>query len=177
MVRRRSEYALDWNQLLAILSGANRVGDTVKGISLVKVAICGCLLGCREDLGMLLPSTSEQLALAIQPNTTWGNSQLPEVRITAGPGIVTVLMTRRQICGGQVVAGLSRAPGDLAIVVRQVSSDSLVVCAPLIALFDYTGTITALPPMLYRVRVFEAESTSRFRLIGSATVSVSAPAT
>jgi hypothetical protein len=149
----------------------------MKGISLVKVAICGCLLGCRENLGMLLPSTSEQLALAIQPNTSWGDAQLPGVRISAGPGSVTVVMTRRQSCAGRLVAGLNRAPGDLAIVVRQVSPDSLVVCAPLIVLLDYSGTITALPPRSYRVRVFEAESSNRSRLIGSATVSVSAPAT
>jgi len=149
----------------------------MKRVWLVKLVLFGCLIACREPRGVLLPSTSEQLALSMQPNIIAGDAQLPSVRISAGRGSVTMVMTRRWVCGGQVLAGVNRAPRDLAIVVRQVSPDSLLVCTLMIAVLDYTGTITGLPAGSYRVRVFEAQSNNRSRVLGSATVSVSSPAT
>ena len=134
------------------------------------------LISCREPVPVLLPSTSEQLALSMQPNRT-GGDPLPRVRISAGSGSVTMVVTQRWMCGGRVTAGVNRAPGDLAIVVRQILPDSSVACALMIAVFDYTGTITGLSAGSYRVRVFEAQSNTRSRLLGSAAVSVSTPAT
>jgi hypothetical protein len=131
-------------------------------------------VSCREPAPVLLPSTSEQLALSIQPNPA-GGDPLPRVRISAGSGSVSIVVTQRWMCGGRVTAGVNRAPGDLAIVVRQIL-DSTAVCAPMIAVLDYTGTITGLSAGSYRVRVFEAQSNGS-RLLGSATVSVSTPAT
>jgi hypothetical protein len=134
------------------------------------------LISCREPAPLPLPSTSEQLALSIQPNPA-GGDPLPRVRISAGSGSVSIVVTQRWMCGGQVTAGVNRAPGDLAVVVRQLMPDSSVVCAPMIAVLDYTGTITGLSAGSYRVRVFEAQSNTRSRLLGSRTVSVSTPAT
>jgi len=133
------------------------------------------LISCREPAPVLLPSTSEQLALSIQPNPA-GGDPLPRVRISAGSGSVSMVVTQRWMCGGRVTAGVNRAPGELAIVVRQIL-DSSVVCAPMIAVLDYTGTIRGLSAGSYRVRVFEAQSNTRSRLLGSATLSVSTPAT
>jgi hypothetical protein len=132
------------------------------------------LISCREPGPVLLPSTSEQLALSTQPNRTPGSDLLPRVHISAGSGRVTIVVTQRWMCGGRVTAGVNRAPGDLAIVVRQVLPDSSVACAPIIAVLDYTGTITGVSAGSYRVRVFEAQRNTRSRLLGSATVSVAA---
>ena len=88
-----------------------------------------------------------------------------------------MVVTQRWMCGARVTAGVNRAPGELAIVVRQILPDSSVVCAPMIVVLDYTGTISGLSAGSYRVRVFEAQSNTRSRLLGSATVSVSTPAT
>jgi hypothetical protein len=141
---------------------------------LLTVLFCVSLISCREPAPMLVPSTSEQLDLSILPNPA-GGDPLPRVRISAGSGSVTVVVTERWMCGGRVTAGVNRAPGDLAIVLRQVL-DSTAVCAPMISVLDYTGTITGLSAGSYRVRVFEAQSNNRSRSLGSATVSVSTPA-
>lgn len=146
----------------------------MKSVLLTVLFLCVSVISCREPAPVLLPSTSEQLALSIQPNPA-GDDPLPRVRISAGSGGVTVVVTERWVCGGQVTAGVNRAPGDLSIVLRQVL-DSTVICAPMIAVLDYTGTITGLSAGSYRVRVFEAQSNNRSRLLGSETVSVSTPA-
>jgi hypothetical protein len=142
---------------------------------LLTVLFCVSLISCRKPVPMLLPSTSEQLELSILPNPA-GGDPIPRVHISGGSGSVTVVLTERWICGGRVTAGVNRAPGDLAIVLRQVL-DSTVACAPMISVLDYTGTITGLSAGSYRVRVFEAQSNDRSRLRGSATMSVSTPAT
>ena len=147
----------------------------MKSVLLTVLFLSVSLISCREPAPVLLPSTSEQLALSMQPNPA-GGDPLPRVRISAGSGSVSMVVTQRWMCGGRVTAGVNRAPGDLAIVVRQIL-DSSVVCAPMIAVLDYTGTITGLSAGSYRVRVFEAQSNIRSRLLGSATVSVSTPAT
>jgi hypothetical protein len=149
--------------------------SSMKGVLLTILFLSVSLISCREPAPVLLPSTSEQLALSIQPNPA-GGDPLPRVRISAGSGSVTMVVTQPWVCGGRVTAGVNRAPGDLAIVVRQIL-DSSVVCVPMIAVLDYTGTITGLSAGSYRVRVFEAQSNSRSRLLGSTTVSVSTPAT
>ena len=148
---------------------------SMKGVLLTILFLSVSLISCREPAPVLLPSTSEQLTLSIQPNHA-GGDPLPRVRISAGSGSVTMVLTQRWMCGGRVTAGVNRAPGDLAIVVRQILPDSSAVCAPMIAVLDYTGTITGLSAGSYRVRVFEALSNGS-RLLGSATVSVSTPAT
>ncbi len=148
---------------------------SMKGVLLTILFLSVSLISCREPAPVLLPSTSEQLTLSIQANPA-GGDPLPRVRISAGSGSVTMVVTQRWMCGGRVTAGVNRAPGDLAIVVRQLMPDSSVVCAPMIAVLDYTGTITGLSAGSYRVRVFEAQSNGS-RLLGSATVSVSTPAT
>jgi hypothetical protein len=149
----------------------------MKSVLLTVLFLSVSLISCREPAPVLLPSTSEQLTLSIQPNHTHSSDPLPSVSISAGSGSVTMVMTQRWMCGGRVSAGVNRAPGDLAIVVRQKLPDSSVACAPMIAVLDYTGTITGLPAGSYRVRVFEAQGNTRSRLLGSATVSVSTPAT
>ena len=139
----------------------------MKGVLLTILFLSVSLISCREPAPVPLPSTSEQLALSVQPNPA-GGDPLPRVRISAGSGSVSLVVTQRSMCGGRVTAGVNRAPGDLAIVVRQIL-DSSVVCAPMIAVLDYTGTITELSAGSYRVRVFEAQSNSRSRLLGSTT--------
>jgi hypothetical protein len=148
----------------------------MKSVLLTVLFLSVSLISCREPAPVLLPSTSEQLALSMQPNPA-GGDPLPRVRISAGSGSVSMVMTQRWMCGGQVTARVNRAPGDLAIVVRQLTPDSSVVCTLMIQVLDYTGTITGLSAGSYRVRVFEAENNSGSRLLGSATVSVSTPAT
>ena len=149
----------------------------MKSVLLTVLFLSVSLISCRETAPVLLPSTSEQLALSMQPNRTPGGDPLPRVRISAGSGSVTMVVTQRWMCGGRVTAGMNRAPGDLAIVVRQILPDSILACTLMIPVLDYTGTITGLSAGSYRVRVFEAQSNTRSRLLGSATVSVSTPAT
>jgi hypothetical protein len=134
------------------------------------------LISCREPAPVLPPSTSEQLALSVQPNPVDGDP-LPRVRISASAGSVSIVVTQRWMCGVMVSAGVNRTSGDLDIVVRQLMPDSSVVCVPMVAVLDYTGTIAGLSAGSYRVRVFEAQNNSRSQLLGSATVSVSTPAT
>lgn len=145
-------------------------------VSLTVLLISANLIACRQPPAVLLPSTSEPLALSIQPNHTGSRDGTPSVRISGGSGSVTVVLTQRWICGGHVSAGVSRAAGDLAIVVRQILPDSAVVCAPLIVVLDYTGTIWGLSGGSYRVRVFEVHG-DRSRVIGSSRVPVTASAT
>jgi hypothetical protein len=147
----------------------------MKGVLLTILFLSVSLISCREPAPVLLPSTSEQLTLSMHPNHTSGSDHLPSVSISAGSGSVTFVLTQRSTCGGRVSAGVSRAPGDLAIVVRQ-PPDSIVVCTPMVMVLDYAGTITGLSAGSYRVRVFEAQSNNRSRLLGSTTVSVSTPA-
>ena len=149
--------------------------SSMKGVLPTILFLSVSLISCREPAPVLVPSTSEQLALSIQPNPA-DVDPLPRVRISAGSGSVSIVVTQRWMCGGRVTVGVNRAPGDLTIVVRQLMPDSSVVCAPMIAVLDYTGTITGLSAGTYRVRVFEAQSNGS-RLLGSATVSVSTPAT
>ncbi len=151
-------------------------GGSMKGVLLTILFLSVSLISCREPAPVPLPSTSEQLALSIQPNHA-GGDPLPRVRISAGSGSVSIVVTQRWMCGRRVTAGVNRAPGDLAIVVRQLMPDSIVACAPMIAVLDYTGIIAGLSAGSYRVRVFEAQSNNRSRLLGSTTVSVSTPAT
>ena len=148
----------------------------MKGVLLTILFLSVSLISCREPAPVLVPSTSEQLPLSVQPNPV-GGDPLPRVRISAGSGSVSIVVTQRWMCGVRVTAGVNRAPGDLAIVLRQLMPDSSVVCVPMIAVLDYTGTITGLSAGSYRVRVFEAQSNNRSRLLGAATVSVSMPAT
>lgn len=144
-------------------------------VSLTVFLTSANLIACREPPAMLLPSTSEPLALSIQPNHTGAGDRIPSVRISGGSGSVTMVLTQRWICGGHVSAGVSRAAGDLAIVVRQILPDSAVACAMSIAVLDYTGTIAGLSSGSYRVRVFEVHR-DRSRIIGSSTVPVTAVA-
>jgi hypothetical protein len=148
----------------------------MKSVLLTVLFLSVSLISCWEPAPVLHPSTSEQLALSMQPNRT-GGDPLPHVRISAGSGSVTMVVTQRWMCGGRVTAGVNRAPGEIAIVVRQILPDSSVACALMIEVFGYTGTITGLSAGSYRVRVFEAQSNTRSRLLGSATMSVSTPAT
>jgi len=76
------------------------------------------------------------------------------------------------MCNTLVNAGISRAPGELAVVARLSPSSSILIgCAPIETVIDYSGTITDLPGGSYRVRVFEAVADGTPRLIGSAWVS------
>lgn len=141
--------------------------------------LASSLVSCRETTGLIetAPETSEQLAVSVQDRTPNPGEPIPTVRISGGTGNVTIEVTRPGMCATVVVAGISRAPGDLAVVAR-VSSDPAALCAgPIFThVVDYKGTITLLSAGAYRVRVFDAAWPDSPRLIGSATVSVSAPA-
>ena len=119
----------------------------MKSVLLAVLFLSVSLISCREPAPVLLPSTSEQLALSIQPNPA-GGDPLPRVRISAGSGSVSMVVTQRWMCGARVTAGVNRAPGELAIVVRQILPDSSVVCAPMIAVLDYTEQLRDCRPDL-----------------------------
>lgn len=131
------------------------------------------LISC-DTTDPIAPPTSEQMAVSVQHRTSAPGEQVPTVRITGAQGTVTVAVTRRGMCATLVDAGISRAPGELAVVAR-VSSNPAALCALLNVetVVDYSGTISSVPGGLYRVRVFEAEGGGSPRLIGSATVTAS----
>lgn len=142
--------------------------------------LASSLVSCRETTGLIAiaPATTEQLAVSVQERRPILGEPIPTVRISGGTGNVTIEVTRPGMCATVVVAGLSRAPGALAVVAR-VSSNPAALCAgPIFThVVDYKSTITSLSAGAYRVRVFDAEWPNSPRLIDSATVSVSAPAT
>ena len=143
------------------------------------------LVSCRDTTGLtqdakglteIAPATSEQLVVSAHERKPFWREPIPSVRISGGSGSVTIQVTRPGLCATVVDAGLSRAPGDLTVVAR-VSSDPAALCGPrLTHVVDYEGTITMLSAGAYRVRVFDAARPNSPRLIGSATVSVKAPA-
>lgn len=140
--------------------------------------VASSLVACRDTTGLtvIAPATSEQLAVSVHERRPNLRERVPTVRISGGTGSVTIEVTRPGMCATIVDAGLSRAPGDLAVVAR-VSSDPAALCGPILThVVDYKGTITMLSAGAYRVRVFDAGWPNNPRLIGSATVSVTAPA-
>lgn len=148
--------------------------------------VASSLVACRDTTGLtreisgltaIAPATSEQLAVSIHERTPYLGEPIPTVHISGGTGSVTIEVTRPGMCATVVDAGLSRAPGDLAVVAR-VGSDPAALCAgPIFThVVDYKGTITLLSAGAYRVRVFDAAWPNNPQLIGSATVSVTAPA-
>jgi hypothetical protein len=81
----------------------------MKGVLLTILLLSVSLISCREPAPVLLPSTSEQLALSVQPNPA-GSDPLPRVRISAGSGSVSIVVTQRWMCGVRVTAVLIARP-------------------------------------------------------------------
>ena len=91
-------------------------------------------------------------------------------------GYVSVSVTTTGTCATMVSAGVSRRSDELAVVAH-VGPNPAALCAAVLQFLvaDYQGTITAVAPGIYRVRVFEAFADGVPKLIGSGTVSVAPP--
>jgi len=126
---------------------------------------------CSDSL--TAPRTSEILPVSVQTRSPVAGEIVPTVRISGGMGYVSVSVTTTGTCATMVSAGVSRGFDKLAVVAH-VGPNPAALCAaviqPLVA--DYHGTITAVAPGTYQVRVFEAFADGEPKLIGSATVSV-----
>jgi hypothetical protein len=121
------------------------------------------------------PATSEQLAVSVQTRARIAGERVPVIRVSGGAGTVAFMVTRADVCAPQVTAGLSRGAQDLTVVAT-VSQTLDSLCDPFPSVVEYAGTITAVSSGSYRVRVFDARDPNTPTLIGSAVVSVSAPA-
>jgi hypothetical protein len=135
------------------------------------LVVAGSLVGCNDTMGIF--PTPEDLAVTVITRNPIQGETIPLVRILPGMTTVTVIVARPGLCGTQVEASLSRAPGDLVILAR-VSADPLAFCAGVVTVATYTGVISDLPAGPHRVRVFEAQEMGSPQLIGSAVVSVAA---
>ena len=146
----------------------------------------GSLVSCRDTTGLpqgptglpeIAPATSEQFAVSVHARKPLPGEPIASVRISGGTGSVTIEVARPSMCAPVVEAGLRRAAGELTVVAR-VSSDPATLCVgqPYTHVVDYKGTITMLSAGVYRVRVFDAFRPNSPQLMGSATVSVTAPA-
>jgi hypothetical protein len=124
------------------------------------------------------PATSEILPVSVQTRLAIPGEVIPTVDISGGQGNVTIQVTTVGACATIVDAGVSRGTHELAIVAH-VSPNPAANCIanlpPLAA--DYQGTIGSVVDGSYRVRVFESDFGAKPRLIGSAVVTVSRPAT
>ena len=119
------------------------------------------------------PSTSEILPVSVQTRLPVAGEIVPSVRVSGGMGYVSVSVTTTGTCATMVSAGVSRRSDELAVVAH-VGPNPAVLCAAVLQFLvaDYQGTITAVAPGNYRVRVFEALADNAPKLIGSGTVSV-----
>lgn len=141
----------------------------MKTTSFVYLLAAGSFLSC--DGTITAPPTSEDLAVSVVHRNPIQGEQLPTVRILGGQNSVSVQVSRPGMCATLVEAGVSREPRELAVVAR-VSSNPAALCALIVSVVDYAGTITAVPGGTYRVRVFEGVGDNTPQLIGSATVAV-----
>ena len=112
---------------------------------------------CIEDQpDPIAPPTSENLSVSVQHRAPAPGEGIPRLQLAAGAGSVTIRVSRHALCGTLVSAGVSRGTRDLTIVAR-VSPDPLAMCAASVSPYvvDYEGTVSALAPGDYEVRVFE----------------------
>ena len=140
----------------------------------LRVLLVGGLISqtsCGEAL--TAPATSEILPVSVQTRSPVAGEIVPTVRVSGGMGYVAVRVTTTGACATVVSAGVRRRADELAVVAR-VGPNPLALCAAVLQFLvaDYQGTITAVAPGNYRVRVFEAFADGAPKLIGSATVSV-----
>jgi hypothetical protein len=129
---------------------------------------------CSDSL--TAPRTSEILPVSVQTRSPVAGEVVPSVRVSGGMGYVSVSVTTTGTCATMVSAGVSRRSDELTVVAH-VGPNPAAVCAAVLQFLvaDYHGTITAVAPGNYRVRVFEGFADNAPKLIGSATVSVAEP--
>jgi hypothetical protein len=129
---------------------------------------------CIEDQpDPVAPPTSENLSVSVQHRAPAPGEGIPRLQLAAGAGSVTIRVSRPALCGTLVTAGVSRGTRDLTIVAR-VSPDPLALCAASVSPYvvDYEGTVSALAPGDYEVRVFEGMADREPRFLGSGAVRV-----
>ena len=137
-------------------------------VGLISQASCSELLTA--------PRTSEILPVSVQTRSPVAGEVVPTVRISGGMGYVSVRVTTTGACATLVSAGVSRRANELSVVAH-VGPNPAALCAAVIRVLvaDYEGTINAVAPGTYRVRVFEAFADGEPKLIGSSAVSVTSP--
>ena len=126
---------------------------------------------CSDSL--TAPRTSEILPVSVQTRSPVAGEIVPTVRLSGGVNSVDVRVTTTGMCATVVSAGVSRGFNELAVVAH-VGPNPAALCAAVLQFLvaDYQGTITAVAPGNYRVRVFEALADNPPKLIGSGTVTV-----
>ena len=126
---------------------------------------------CSDSL--TAPRTSEILPVSVQTRSPVAGEVVPSVRVSGGMGYVSVSVTTTGTCATMVSAGVSRGFNELTVVAH-VGPNPAALCAAVLQFLvaDYHGTITAVAPGTYRVRVFEAFADNAPKLSGSGMVSV-----
>ena len=133
--------------------------------ALVSVAL---LSGCREPTA---PDATEPLVVAVSHRLLTQEDQLPSVRVTAGPGQVSIAIARPSLCATLVEAHVARASRDLALVTR-VAGNPGALCTAIPAVVDYGVTIQNVAARSWTVRVFEAVGDGKPRFLRQAHVRV-----
>ena len=142
------------------------------GVLVATVLATACLGG---DNGPVAPNATEPFDVTVTNRTAADGEPFPVSVVTAGPGQLTVKVTRHALCGTIVHAFVFRATTEIDIVTH-VSSDPAANCGtiPANAVVDYEGTITAVVPARYNVRLFEGEGDAAPKLLGSGVITVPA---
>lgn len=120
------------------------------------------------------PPASKPLAVSIQYRMREQGEAVPSVHASSAAGALTIRVSRTALCATQVRAAIRRGVGTVDVV-SHVSPDPAALCTASEAdrVVDYTGTVSALPPGNYRVRVLEGVGDGAPRYIGAQLVTVS----
>jgi hypothetical protein len=145
--------------------------QTLSVLSVLTI-ILGVAPSCRSS-EPVAPSASEPFPVSVQTRIAAQSESIPTIHASAGTGSVTIRVTRGAMCATLVSAAVNRGVGEIDVV-SQVSANPAANCAasPIREVVDYSGTLNALSPGTYRIRVFEGEGDGTPKFIGSASVRV-----
>jgi hypothetical protein len=99
--------------------------------------------------------------------------RVPAVQVVGGAGLIQIRVSRPALCTAITNARVGVTGRELTMITN-VSPNPAALCAPLGGqLLEYSGTVRALAPGTYTVRVWESFSVARPDLLETTTVTVS----
>ena len=139
-------------------------------VAAAAVMATACGVGEKDPIA---PNATEPVTVTVTNRTAADGEQFPVSIVTAGPGELTLKVTRHALCATQVSVFVFRATTEIDFVAH-VTADPTANCAPIPAnaVVDYEGTITSVVPARYTVRLWESEGTGSAKLIGSGSLTV-----
>jgi len=133
-------------------------------------------LGCGHTESLTAPQATEPFPVTIRTRTPAQGETIPTIRAVAGPGSITITVTRVAMCATEVNAAVRRSPSHLDIVAHVWPNPGALCLASVSnAVVDYTGTVISLAPGPYLVRVFDGNTEGSPPFIGSLSISVPSP--